>query len=104
MKYSIVGAIIEFVPPPDDTYSATLTYYQKIPDLATNSTNWLLTQWPDLYLYSTLLQAAPYLKDDDRILVWEGFVSRILSEIELDDQRAQYNASPLSMRPRRAFG
>jgi hypothetical protein len=28
----------------------TLLYYQKIPDLATNNTNWLLTSHTDLYL------------------------------------------------------
>jgi hypothetical protein len=43
-----------------------LYYYQSIPDLATNSTNWLLTKCPDIYLYTTLGEANIYMKDEQR--------------------------------------
>ena len=104
LYYSIVGGNIQFSPTPDATYTGTLTYYQKIPDLATNSTNWLLTSHPDLYLYTTLMQSAPYLKDDERIPVWSSLAKTALDELQLQDEKAQYNASPLMMRPRRAYG
>ena len=35
------------------------------------TTNWLLTAHPDIYLYGTLLESAPYLKDDARVVVWQ---------------------------------
>lgn len=39
--------------------------------LMTTDPNWLLTAEPDIYLYATLVESAPYLKDDERIAVWE---------------------------------
>lgn len=46
--------------------NCTLFYYQSIPSLATNSTNWLLTQAPDLYLNYALAEAHIYIKQYDR--------------------------------------
>jgi hypothetical protein len=70
--YSIIGDELEVAPVPS---SATLgvIYYRKIPSLSDAApTNWLLTSAPDLYLYATLCESAPYLKNDDRVGVWEG--------------------------------
>jgi len=62
-----------FYPEPDQTYATTMTYYRIIENLsATNTTNWLLTDAPDLYLYGALVESAPYLKDDSRISLWES--------------------------------
>ena len=102
--YSVVGEQLQFTPTPDAAYTGTLTYYAKIPDLATNSTNWLLTNHPGIYLYGTLLQAAPYLHDDERLVTWGTLLTTALDKLVVEDQRAQFNASPLVMRPRRAFG
>lgn len=65
--YSIVGTDIEVVP---TQTSATLDilYYAKIPALSdSNTTNWLLTAWPDLYLSECLRQCAIWTKDDGSI-------------------------------------
>lgn len=64
--YAMMGRNFEFAPIPPTTTSIDVTYYQKIPPLASNSTNWLLTNFPDLYLYTSLMHAAPFLKDDAR--------------------------------------
>ena len=49
--------------------SYTMTYYKSL-DLATDTTNDVLTDYPNIYLYGTLLQAEPYLKNDKRINTW----------------------------------
>lgn len=50
----------------------SLLYYQMLPvlDGVTNTTTWLLTKYPDLYYHGTLLQAAPYLYEDNRVSLW----------------------------------
>jgi hypothetical protein len=46
----------------------TLSYYRRFPTLsAAGDTNWLLEQFPNLYLYSTLIEAYAHIKDDARI-------------------------------------
>ena len=46
----------EVYPTPDASYSADLAYYAKIDALSdSNADNWLLTNYPDVYLYGALL-------------------------------------------------
>ena len=94
--YTITGTQLEFIPAPDSTYSAELTYYAKIPALSdANTSNWLLAYAPDLYLYGALMEAAPYLKDDERLPVWSQMYINSLGDIEVADQRASVSSTPL---------
>lgn len=98
--FSIVGTQFQYLPAPDASYTAELTYYQGIPALSDGSpTNWLLTQYPDAYLYGALLQSAPFLKADDRIQVWASLFKTVMDDITSQDQETSYG-SPLTMRAR----
>jgi hypothetical protein len=68
--YTIAGSELQFLPAPDKSYTAELTYYAALPPLAAFGTNWLLARHPDVYLYGALVQSAPYLKDDPRLETW----------------------------------
>ena len=88
LYFSVVGEQFRFVPEPDTTYTGELIYYAKLSKLSTsNTTNWLLTSSPDVYLYGALLQAAPYLQDDARITVWASLYKTGLSELKEADDR-----------------
>jgi hypothetical protein len=94
--YTITGTQLEFIPAPDQTYSAELTYYAKIPALSdSNTSNWLLAYAPDLYLYGALLEASPYLKDDERLATWGQLYTSSLGDIEVADQRASVSSTPI---------
>ena len=61
--WSLVGAELRYHPAPDREYTATLTYYVRIPALGdARPTNWLLVAHPDLYLFGSLKEAAPFLR------------------------------------------
>jgi hypothetical protein len=76
--FAIMGSEMELAPTPNQNYTLEMVYRKKIPALASNSTNWLLTLAPDIYLYGMLLESAPYIKEDARIAVWAtGFSSAI---------------------------
>jgi len=69
--YTVVGGEFQFYPVSDGDYPIELTYVARFAMLSdTNATNWILADHPDAYLYSTLLQSAPYLKDDARANTW----------------------------------
>lgn len=58
-------------PEPDGTYNTKMTYWQSLTSLsADGDSNWLLEDSPDIYLYGSLIEAAPYLKDDERTGLW----------------------------------
>lgn len=68
--FTIVNDEMELVPTPDQDYDVEMIYRKNIPALASNSTNWLLTLAPDLYLYGAMLESAAFNKDDERIQIW----------------------------------
>lgn len=72
----------------------TFSYYQRITALSQpTDVNWVLATYPDLYLYSSLVHSAPYLKDDDRVQVWNAFRTQLLADIHEEDERASYRGA-----------
>ncbi len=51
--------------------------------------NWLLRSHPDAYLYGALMQAAPFLRDDERIPVWGQFFSSAIDSINQREIKRQ---------------
>ena len=82
VEFTVSGGYFEFGPVPDGNYDAELIYFQKIPPLSTtNTSNWLLNKWPYIYLYASLLASAPYLRDDNRVPVWEREYKKMVDTI-----------------------
>lgn len=102
--FGIVGGQVRVVPVPDATYTTELIYYAQLTKLSGSvSTNWLLTASPDIYLYGSLLQAAPYLQDDARIPVWSNLYDRALTDLQTADDRGATSGGSMSARAR-SFG
>lgn len=97
--YTIVGNQIQLAPKPDAVYTLEYSYYQMIPALSdSNTTNWLLTAYPDIYLYGSLLQAEPYLKNDARIPIWKTGLDFGLAELQKADKKYRWSGSGMRMR------
>lgn len=74
-------------------------YYLKIPTLSvTNQTNWLITDGPDIYLYGSLLEAAPYLNNDPRIDTWRGLLTVAMDDLQTASDRAKWSGGTLEVR------
>jgi len=100
--FSHVSNLIEVWPSPDSSgYTGEILYYAKIQALSSsNETNWLLTMSPDVYLFGSLLQAAPYLQNDDRMAVWGTTYQNALNGIMGESDNTRYSASNLKLRIR----
>lgn len=102
-RYTVTGSAFEIVPAPNADLDLRIVYYAKIPALSdTQTTNWLLTKSPDLYLYSALLEASPYLKDDERVQLWAMARQQVLDAMNLESERAMRPSIQLTAR-RRGF-
>jgi hypothetical protein len=54
-------------PTPDEDYAMEVLYYERLAPLSsTNQTNWITQNAPNAMLFGTLLQAMPFLKNDQR--------------------------------------
>lgn len=80
--YTVVGPEFQLFPAPDKRYTAELTYIARVPAVSgTNPTNWILTDYPDAYLYGALTASAPYLKDDGRVEMWGTLFTAAIDDI-----------------------
>ena len=62
-SFTMLGMTASLGPIPDAVYTVNCLYKQKIPALsATNPTNWLITAFPNLYLWGSILAAQIYLR------------------------------------------
>jgi len=70
-------------PTPNDNYPFELCYLELPEQLsAANQTNWLTNYAPDVLLYATLLETGSYLKDDERIPMWESYYGRAIASLK----------------------
>ena len=97
--YAHIGEAIEVYPTPDAEYTMQLTYYEEIAPLSDSNTyNWLLQSDPDVYLYGALLQAAPYLLDDNRIQVWSALYQNALGSLQKASDDTRFSVTAPRMR------
>lgn len=90
--FSVIGNKIKTFP--GSTVDLTLKYFAKIPALADdNTTNWLLEHSPDVYLYGSLMEAAPFMMDDARIATWAQFYEGAMTLLRQDEEMAKYARS-----------
>jgi hypothetical protein len=102
--YTIVGDKAFWKPDPTGvdagTYTYTLEYLAFLEALSdTNTSNWLLALAPDIYLYASLLEAMPYVIDDERLQVWAKMYERSITSLVSLDSRKRYRPGGV-MRPR----
>jgi hypothetical protein len=102
--FTVVGGAtgqLEILPSPDSTYTSSIVYYTRIAALTDSATsNWLLAAHPDIYLFGTLTEAEPYLKNDERTAMWSARLTKALTDLRLQGERERHTASGLRMRSR----
>ena len=103
--YSIMDDALEIVPAPGSNIDIEMIYYGKIPALSNqNTSNWLLVKAPDLYLYGSLVHAAPYLLDDQRVGLFANMYNSRLEALALESDKAVHSGGPLVARTRKTYG
>lgn len=90
--YTIIGSTIKTYPA--SSSNLTLSYYAKIPVLSdAEPTNWLLEKAPELYLYGALVEAAPYMQDDQRVMVWGQLYERAFTDLQKTDEAQRWSGA-----------
>lgn len=74
-------------PTPSEVTTLEIVYYE-IPKMLdeTNQRNWLTAYAPNLLLYAALLEATPFIKNDERIPVWQTAYDRAAQALTGEDQ------------------
>lgn len=99
-RYCIDGTNLILTPTPAEMRVLAARYYAAVPPLASNATNWLLTKYPNIYLYASLVSGYQYLLNDERANYWGNLYGQAVSVAQGADERAQTSGSKLTIRTR----
>lgn len=100
--YAHTQGQIELFPVPGASITGEILYLAKIPALTDAApVNWLLTDSPDVYLYGSLLQSAPFLRDDERTATWASLYSAAVTRLNDAGKAAKHSGTTLRVRPPR---
>lgn len=96
--YTIIANEIRLGPVPAGAYEMEMLFWRKFPSLSpTQTTNWMLQNAPDVYLYGSLLELEPFIQNDARINVWAAGYQKAISDIQLQDDKDRHSGSALTV-------
>ena len=101
--YTLIGDEIQLAPIPDSAYQVEMAFYEKFTPLGDGSagivtSNWLTANAPDILLYGALMEAEPFIKNDERIPVWLNGYSNAIDKLQKQDQRDRHSGSAMRVR------
>lgn len=74
-------------PTPDFAYDFEVLYYERVQPLDSgNQTNWFTQYAPQALLYGSLLQAMPFLKNDERASLWQQQYDLVMQTLMAEDK------------------
>lgn len=97
--YTIIGDNYHLGPSPDTADTLEIIYYKEFTPLSGSATtNWIILNRPNLYLYACLLEAAPFLGNPEEASLWARYYSEALERLHEADARDRFSGSALTIR------
>jgi hypothetical protein len=95
-SYTRDGDSIYIYPGVEDGTPFRMSYYKKIPKLTLNqTTNWLLREYPQVYVFGCLKYLYEFVMDETRGQYWENKFTSELSRIQALHEVEQHRGSTL---------
>jgi hypothetical protein len=99
--YTIVGSKIYLGKQPDAANVLELGFFKRPTALSSsNTSNDILTYFPDLYLYASLAESEPFLMNDERLPVWAGLYKEGVNSANNSASQGRTSGAPLNMSAR----
>jgi len=104
--WAVEGANVRFDCPVDQLYTVTLRYVQKFALSDSATTNWLLTNHPNVYLYGALCESAPYTVSDNRLPTWKALFEEAIAMVNAKEARSRESTLTVDpgIMPERGYG
>ena len=94
--YTIIADNVRLGPGPGGAYTTSMLYYKTFTALSdAATTNDMLTNNPDVYLYGTLLEAEPFIMNDERVPLWLAAFEKAVGDIQNQDNKDRHSGSQL---------
>ena len=94
--FTVIADNVRLGPSPDAVYTTSMLYYKTFTALSDDATtNDMLTNNPDVYLYGTLLEAEPFIMNDERVQLWATAFKQAIDDIQNQDNKDRHSGSQL---------
>jgi len=94
--YTIIADEIQLGPTPASVQTIEMLFYKKFDALtALATTNWMITNAPDVYLYGCLLEAEPFIMNDPRVQLWATAFKQAITDMQEQDNKDRHSGSAL---------
>ena len=94
--YTIIANELQLGPIPASVMTMEMLFYKKISALSvSNPTETMLTENPDIYLYGALLEAEPFIMNDERVPLWMQGFSQAVADLQEQDNKDRHSGSAL---------
>ena len=94
--YTILANEVSLGPIPASVQEVEMLFYKKFDNLSGSvATNWLITNAPDIYLYGSMLEAEPFIMNDERVPLWAAALERGVSDLQEQDNKDRHSGSAL---------
>ena len=96
--YSNIGKTIKLSPTPDAAYTININYYGKLNPLSDSvTTNNILSEFPDLYLFGSCMEGAIFLNDTEQLQRFGGIFQKAMDDIKKSEDSARYGGTVMTM-------
>ena len=94
--YTIITNEVQLGPKPDSVMTMEMLFYKKITALSvSNTTEQMLTENPDIYLYGALMEAEPFIMNDERVGLWAQGFAQAVQALQEQDNKDRHSGSAL---------
>ena len=94
--YTILSDEIQLGPTPASVQTIEMLFYKKFDALSdVTTTNWMITNAPDAYLYGALLEAEAFVGNDPRIQLWAKGFETATNSLQEQDNKDRHSGSAL---------
>lgn len=94
--YTIIADEMQLGPIPASAQTIEMLFYKKFNALTiVDTTNWMITNAPDVYLYGCLLEAEPFIMNDPRVQLWATAFKQAITDMQEQDNKDRHSGSAL---------
>lgn len=97
--YTVIGTQIQFHPMLPHGGTIEINHYRKLIHIdSTNNSNWLLADYPDIYLSGIIAEIEMFVKNYDVAGIWDARMTRSIEELRLADEEIVWAGNTLTTR------
>ena len=94
--YTIIAGEVQLGPIPASVLTMEMLFYKRITALSgSNTTEAMLTDNPDIYLYGALMEAEPFIMNDERVGLWAQGLQQAIADLQEQDNKDRHSGSAL---------